>query len=97
MSEIKIKPDEVLEPEDVLRLLRCEIERAGGQQPWAKSMGVDRANLNRVLKGLRPICMSIIKALKLRVVFVPESSKVGPLPSKFRGIAGYQPKPKTRR
>ena len=93
----KRKPGPVLEPEDVLRLLRSEIERAGGQRPWAKSMGLDRPNVNRVLHGLRPLNMSIIKALKLRVVFVPEGSKSNPLPSELRGFSGYQPKPKARR
>jgi hypothetical protein len=83
-----------LEPEDVLRLLRAEIERAGGQKPYAKSMGLDRPNLNRVLHGARPLNMSIIKALKLRVVFVLESSTRKPLPSEPLGFAGYQSKPK---
>jgi len=56
----RIKPGQILEPEDVLRLLRSEIERAGGQKPWARSMGLDRPNVNKVLHGLRPLNMSII-------------------------------------
>jgi hypothetical protein len=64
----KIKPDDILEPEDVMRLLRAEVERAGGQMPWANMMGLNRPNLNRIL--VDPISKNVIKALKLRVVFV---------------------------
>jgi hypothetical protein len=32
----KVKPDQILEHEDVMHLLRSEIERAGGQLAWQK-------------------------------------------------------------
>ena len=73
MSMGKIKRGQVLEYEDVMRLLRSEIKRAGGQMQWAKMMGVDRPLLNKMLHGTRPLNKRVIKALKLRVVFAPTS------------------------
>lgn len=63
----------VLELEDVIRLLRSEVERAGGQVAWSQKTRVNRAVLNRVLNGHYQPTLSIIKALKLRPVFVPGS------------------------
>jgi DNA-binding phage protein len=71
----KIKPGHFLEHEDVMRLLRSEIERAGGQLPWAKMVGVSRPNLNKMLRGTRPISKRVVKALKLRVVFAPDAER----------------------
>jgi hypothetical protein len=67
----KIKPKQFLEHEDVIRLLRAAVERAGGQMPWAKMVGVDRSHLNKILQGVKPLGISIINALNLRVVFAP--------------------------
>jgi hypothetical protein len=61
-----------LELKDVIHLLRSEVERAGGQVGWSKKTGNNRAVLNKVLNGHQPPTKSIIRALKLRVVFVPE-------------------------
>jgi hypothetical protein len=58
----------ILEQKDVVRLLREEVERAGGQVAWSKKMRVNRTNLNRILKGERPPSKAILDALKLRVV-----------------------------
>jgi hypothetical protein len=44
----------VLELDDVLVLLRQEVEQAGGQVAWSQRTGVDRVSLNRVLNGYRP-------------------------------------------
>jgi plasmid maintenance system antidote protein VapI len=65
----------VLEVEDVVRLLRSEVERAGGQASWAKRAGVHRTVVNSVINGRRPPTKNMIMALNLRVVFV---SKSGP-------------------
>jgi DNA-binding phage protein len=62
----------VFEFEDVILLLRSEVEQAGNQRAWSKKTGVNRATLNKVLNGHQPLTKSIIRALKLRVVFVPE-------------------------
>jgi hypothetical protein len=59
-----------------MRLLRSEIERAGGQMPWAKMVGVDRPDLNKMLRGTKPLSKRVVKALKLRVVFAPDAEPV---------------------
>jgi DNA-binding phage protein len=61
-----------LELKDVIHLLRSEVERAGGQVAWSKKTGINRATLNKVLNGHQSLTKSITRALKLRVVFVPE-------------------------
>ena len=65
---------QVLELEDVIRLLRSEVERSGGQVAWCKKTRVNRTVLNRVLNGRYPPTLTIIRALQLRPVFVPGSS-----------------------
>jgi DNA-binding phage protein len=78
LSMGKIKPGQFLEHEDVMRLLRSEIERAGGQTAWAKMMGLNRPKLNKHLRGKYPqLNRKIIKALELRVVYVPVAIKSG--------------------
>jgi DNA-binding phage protein len=64
-----------LEIKDVIRLLRAEIERAGGGGPWARAAGIDRTHVNRMLNGDRPISKKVIRALKLRVVYLPSDTK----------------------
>jgi len=61
-----------LELKDVIRLLRSEVERAGGQTAWAKKTGTDRTTINRILHDRQPPTKKIIRALKLRMVFVPK-------------------------
>jgi DNA-binding phage protein len=51
---------------DVLRLLRSEILRSGGQTEWARGAGVNRVNLNRILNGHRALSRNFVKALKLK-------------------------------
>jgi len=58
------------ELEDVIRLLRSQVKHAGGPTAWAKKTGIDRTTLSRVLHGQRPPTKAILKALKLRVIFV---------------------------
>ena len=61
-----------LELKDVIRLLRSEVKRAGGQAAWAKKTGVNRTVINRVLNDKQPPTKKMIRALKLRMVFVSE-------------------------
>jgi DNA-binding phage protein len=61
-----------LELKDVIHLLRSEVERAGGQSAWAKKNGMNRSVINKVLNGRDPPTKRITRALKLRMVFVPE-------------------------
>ena len=67
-----------LEVEDVIYLLRSEVKRVGGQSPWGRKNGINRTTLNKILRGLRPPTPSVIKALKLRIVFVSEPPKSQP-------------------
>jgi DNA-binding phage protein len=60
----------ILETKDVVRLLRSEVNRAGGQAAWASKAGLNRIVVNKVLNGKTPPTKKIIKALKLRTVFV---------------------------
>jgi DNA-binding phage protein len=55
----------MLDSKAVVRLLRAEVERAGGQSSWARRQGIDRTLLNRILCGRKPPTEEIIKALKL--------------------------------
>jgi DNA-binding phage protein len=57
---------------DVLRLLRSEVKRAGSQSAWARKTGIDRTFLNKVLTGQKSLSQKVIKALKLRTVYVPK-------------------------
>ena len=59
----------VLSQQDVIYLLRKEVDRAGGQVVWSKKMGINRSHLNRVLKGQRPLTESILAALDLDIVY----------------------------
>jgi DNA-binding phage protein len=56
----------------IIRLLGFEVERVGGQKAWAKKAGLHRSHLNRTLHGHKPISKVVMRALKLRVVFVPD-------------------------
>jgi DNA-binding phage protein len=60
----------ILEVKDIVPLLRAEVQRAGGVSAWSKKTGVSRSVASRVLNNLKPPTRSIIKALKLRTVFV---------------------------
>jgi hypothetical protein len=58
----------LLDENDVLRRLHEVVDRAGGQSAWARWSGVDRATVNQVLRGKRPLPPTIIQALKLKKV-----------------------------
>ncbi len=58
----------LLRIEDVIRLLRDEVERAGGQSEWARRTGVDRTSLNAALSGRKGPTKDILKTLKLEKV-----------------------------
>jgi DNA-binding phage protein len=59
-----------LSGDEVIQLLRAEIELAGGQAEWARIKGINRPVLNGVLKGHRSIPPSIVTALTLRTALV---------------------------
>jgi hypothetical protein len=57
---------------DVIRLLRSEVKRAGGQKEWARKSGVAPSMVSMVLSGDRPPNEKIIRALKLRRIVIFE-------------------------
>jgi hypothetical protein len=59
----------VLELNDVISLLRSEVERAGNQEAWARKTRVHRAYVNKVLNGHRPPNKAMISVLN-RVWFL---------------------------
>ena len=62
----------VFDETDVVRMLRATVEREGGQSAFAKHHGLNRALLNRILNGKRPVSGSVAKALGLRKMYVAE-------------------------
>jgi hypothetical protein len=59
-----------LHVQDLLRLLRHEIDRVGGQSEWARQTGICRTYINKVLNGRKLPGPSICRALGLeRAVF----------------------------
>ena len=59
----------MLDDKDVVRLLRSEVEQAGGQSAWARRERIDRTLLNRVLCSQKPPTENIIRALRLCNVY----------------------------
>jgi DNA-binding phage protein len=55
--------------DEVLGILRKEVEKAGGQTEFARKAGVNRPNLNSTLLNKRPPTRDILKALNLRKTF----------------------------
>jgi DNA-binding phage protein len=62
----------LLDENDVLRLLHEVVDRAGGQSAWARRSGIDRTQLNQVLRGRRRLSPTIVQALKLKKVVAYE-------------------------
>lgn len=60
----------IFDMDDVVALLRRQVDTAGGQVAWSKMTGNNRAVLNGVLKGHRQPTPRMIAALNLRMVFV---------------------------
>ena len=67
----------VFDEHDVARLLRAAVEREGGQSAFAKHHGDNRAYLNMILNGKRPVNDSIATAVGLRKVCVAQNSAKG--------------------
>jgi hypothetical protein len=65
----------VLEVEDVVQLLRSEVERMGSQSAFARAAGVDRALVCKILRGSAPLQPKILRALNVRMVFVLASNR----------------------
>lgn len=60
-----------LSHQDILRILRSEVAKAGSQMEWAKRNKVSRTQLNKVLNGERDhFGPAILKALRIKQIFV---------------------------
>jgi len=55
---------------DVIRLLRSEIDRAGSQRAFARRAGVNVSVVSKTLRGLVLPSEKILSALKLRIVYL---------------------------
>ena len=64
----------VLDAKDVIRLLHSAVEQAGEQSAFARKTHLNRTELNRFPHGKHLLTKKILKALKLRMVFVPEGA-----------------------
>jgi DNA-binding phage protein len=60
----------ILDLEEVMRLLRSEIERAGSQRAFARKAGVNQGVVSRTLSDRLLPSEKILRALKLRVVYL---------------------------
>jgi DNA-binding phage protein len=60
----------ILDLEEVMRLLRSEIERAGSQRAFARKAGVNHGVVSRTLSGQSLPSEKILRALKLHVVYL---------------------------
>ena len=67
----------ILGLEEVVRILREEVERAGSQAEWARRTGVSRPNLNSTITGKRPPTRDVLRALNLKKVFAYRKDSKG--------------------
>ena len=58
----------LLTEDDVLRILRAEIAKAGSQIAWASQMSVGRTIVNGMLRGKRRPQPKVLTALGLKIV-----------------------------
>ena len=57
---------------DVIRLLRSEVKRAGSQRAFARKAGVNVSVVSKTLGGIVLPSEKILSALNLRVVYLSE-------------------------
>ncbi len=60
------RPGIIFDEEDVIRLLRVEIEKDGSQAAWARRRRIERPSVNAMLSGRIPVSRSVAEALGLR-------------------------------
>jgi DNA-binding transcriptional regulator YdaS (Cro superfamily) len=80
----------LLNVDEVLILLEKDIERVGSQLQWAQQMGVDRTNVNAILRRRRPPTPQILSVLGLEVVIEPTLAEVIGRLRKAVELAGSQ-------
>jgi hypothetical protein len=63
------RPGIIFDEEDVIRLLRLEIEKNGSQAAWARRCRIERPSVNAMLAGRIPVSRTVADALGLRRVY----------------------------
>jgi hypothetical protein len=63
------RPGIIFDEEDVIRLLRLEIEKDGSQAAWARRCKIERPSVNAMLAGRIPVSRTVADALGLRRVY----------------------------
>jgi transcriptional regulator with XRE-family HTH domain len=61
---------QILDLDEVIRLLRSEIKRAGSQRAFARKAGVNISVISRTLSGQLLPSQKVLRALKLRTVYL---------------------------
>jgi hypothetical protein len=61
---------QLLSHEDVVQLLRDEVDKAGTESEWARRTGANRTSLNLALNGRVGLQKNILDALGLKKVIV---------------------------
>lgn len=61
----KGKPS-LLDKDDVLRLLRDAVSKAGNQSAWAREKNINRTAVSAILNGRKNLQPKILAALKLK-------------------------------
>lgn len=56
----------LLDKDDVLRLLRDAVAKAGNQSAWAREKNINRTAVSAILNGRKNLQPKILAALKLR-------------------------------
>jgi hypothetical protein len=59
-------PGLIFDEEDVIRLLRVEIDKEGSQSAWARRHRIERPSVNAMLSGRIPVSKTVADALGLR-------------------------------
>jgi hypothetical protein len=72
--------------DDIIRLLRDQVERAGSQAEWARKNRVNGPDLSSTITGKRPPTKDILRALKLKKVFAYQRGGVTPDPKRLSRI-----------
>jgi hypothetical protein len=62
----------ILTEDDILQLLRKEVERAGSISAWASRERLDRPYVSKVLAGRKQFSSAILKRLKIKRVYIEE-------------------------
>jgi len=60
------RPGVIFDEEDIIRLLRVEVEKDGSQAAFARRRNVERMYINGILRGKRPVTKTVANAIGLR-------------------------------